>query len=149
MSNPLSWASDYATGIDVIDEQHMRLFQYFEEIQQCIAENQEDHVEQICRNLIEYAVTHNNFEETLMEKAGYPMLDQHKQIHAAFKQRAYNYLQQIKDGANKMKVARNVRNDIGMWLINHIKKEDQSYVPYVKGTLEIGFTSRMLKRFFG
>lgn len=148
MTQSLSWSSDYATGIDIIDEQHKRLFEYFDEIQQCIAANQEDKVEQICKNLIEYAVTHNSFEETLMEKAGYPMLEQHHQIHEAFKTRAYGYLQQIKEGANKMKVARNVRNDIGMWLINHIKREDKHYVPYVKADIDKGFVGRMLKRFF-
>jgi len=149
MPTTLTWSDEYATGIDIIDEQHKRLFAYFEEIQQCINADDEARVEGICRNLIEYAITHNTFEESLMEKAGYPMLEQHHQIHEAFKKRAYGYLQQIQEGAVKMKVARNVRTDIGLWLINHIKREDQHYVPYVKADLDQGFVGRMVKRFFG
>lgn len=149
MPHNLTWSDEYATGIEIIDEQHKRLFAYFEEIQQCIAANDEHRVEEICRNLIEYAITHNTFEETLMEKAGYPMLEQHHQIHEAFKKRAYGYLTQIKEGAVKMKIARTIRTDIGLWLINHIKREDQHYVPYVKSDLDKGFVGRMLKRFFG
>ncbi len=149
MNTALVWSDDYATGINIIDEQHRRLFAYFAEIQECIERDEEDKVEVICRNLVEYAITHNTFEESLMEKAGYPMLEQHRQIHEEFKQRAHGYLQQIREGANKMKVARTIRTDIGLWLINHIKREDQHYVPYVKPDLDTGFVGRMLKRFFG
>jgi|SRR5690554_1096703 len=149
MNSSLVWSDDYATGSSIIDEQHQRLFSYFEEIQQCIEQDQEDQVEKICRNLVEYAITHNTFEESLMEKAGYPMLEQHRKIHEEFKTRARGYLKQIRQGSNKMKVARTIRTDIGLWLINHIKREDQHYVPYVKKDLDTGFVGRMLKRFFG
>jgi len=149
MNTALIWSDEYATGIGIIDEQHRRLFSYFDEIQQCIEQKQEDKVESICRNLVEYAITHNTFEESLMEKAGYPMLEQHRKIHEEFKVRAHGYLEEIRQGANKMKVARSIRTDIGLWLINHIKREDQHYVPYVKPDMDTGFVGRMMKRFFG
>ena len=47
-----------------------------------------------------------------------------------------------------MKVARDIRTDIGLWLINHIKREDKHYAPYVKKSLDKGFVSKMLGRFF-
>lgn len=149
MTQSLVWTDDYATGIDIIDEQHKRMFSYFEEIQQAIAKNDEETVKNICYSLLDYAVTHNTFEESLMEEANYPMLEQHHQAHEAFKKRAQGYLEQLKTGTNPMKVARTVRTDIGLWLINHIKHEDQHYVPYVKPELDQGFVGRMLKRFFG
>lgn len=83
-----------------------------------------------------------------MKQAGYPMLDAHHAAHEAFKERAQGYLVRLETEGNPMKVARVIRTEIGLWLINHIKREDQHYVPYVKKSLDQGFVSRMLKRFF-
>lgn len=148
MLKTLSWSDDFAIGIDIIDEQHKRLFDYFDEIELCIKSGDDSNINDICRGLIDYAVSHNTFEESLMKQAGYPMLDAHHQIHEAFKERAYGYLEKINAGADSMKIARDVRTDIGLWLINHIKREDKHYAPYVKKTLNKGFVSKMLGRFF-
>ena len=148
MLKTLSWSDDFAIGIDIIDEQHKRLFDYFDEIELCIKSGDDSSINDICRGLIDYAVSHNTFEESLMKQAGYPMLDAHHQIHEAFKERAYGYLEKINAGADSMKIARDVRTDIGLWLINHIKREDKHYAPYVKKTLNKGFVSKMLGRFF-
>lgn len=148
MLKSLSWSDDFAIGINIIDEQHKRLFDYFDEIEHCIKSNDQTHVIDICRGLIDYAVSHNTFEESLMKQANYPMLDAHHLVHEAFKARAYGYLDKITDGADPMKIARDVRTDIGLWLINHIKREDKHYAPYVKKTLNKGFVTKMLGRFF-
>ena len=37
--------------------------------------------------LMNYAISPNTFEELLMEKAGYPMLDTHHMVHETFKKR--------------------------------------------------------------
>jgi len=148
MLKSLSWSDDFVIGIDIIDEQHKRLFDYFDEIEHCIKTNDDSNITEICRGLIDYAISHNTFEESLMKQSGYPMTDAHQQVHEAFKARAYGYLERINDGANPMKIARTMRTEIGLWLINHIKREDKHYAPYVKKTLNQGFVKKMLERFF-
>lgn len=144
----LIWSDEFKIGIDIIDEQHMRLFDYFADIQMCIAEQDAGRVEVVCRGLVDYAISHNTFEESLMEQAGYPMLEAHRAAHEAFKARALGYLDSLENDGSPMKVARVIRTEIGLWLINHIKREDQHYAPYVKRSLDQGFVARMLKRFF-
>lgn len=148
MLQTIRWTEDFAIGIDIIDEQHKRLFEYFDEIEHCIKINDNSNIQAICSGLVDYAISHNTFEETLMKQAGYPMLEAHHQVHEAFKSRAYGYLEKIDNGADPMKVARDIRTDIGLWLINHIKREDKHYAPYVKKSLDKGFVSKMLGRFF-
>lgn len=143
----LVWSDEFKTGIDIVDQQHQRLFEYFAEIQDCIQEEKPDKVDEVCRGLVDYAISHNTFEESLMEQADYPMLEAHHAAHEAFKARALGYLERL-ETENPMKVARVIRTEIGLWLINHIKREDQHYVPYVKRSLDRGFVARMLKRFF-
>jgi hemerythrin len=148
MGISIVWSDEFATGIDIIDNQHQRLFTYFQDIEQCIAAQDIASVEQLCRGLIDYAVSHNSFEESLMEKADYPMFEAHHRVHEAFKKRAHGYLERIDSGAEPLKIAREMRTDIGLWLINHIKHEDQHYAPYVKKSLDKGLVSRMLGKFF-
>ncbi|MCU1716077.1 bacteriohemerythrin [Pseudomonas sp. 5P_3.1_Bac2] len=148
MGVSIAWSAELETGIDIIDQQHQRLFGYFEEIEQCIATGDSAAVEQLCRGLIDYAISHNSFEESLMEKAGYPMHDAHHRVHEGFKTRAEGYLRRIDGGAEPLKVAREMRTDIGLWLINHIKHEDQHYAACVKKSLDRGLMARMLGKFF-
>lgn len=149
MSFEITWSSEFETGIDIIDQQHQRLFEYFSEIEDSIAAQSHERIDMVVRGLIDYAISHNTFEESLMEKAGYPLLDAHKGLHDAFRERAGNYALRLDQGADPMRIAREVRVEIGLWLINHIKREDQHYVPFVKKSLDQGFVSRMLGKFFG
>ncbi|MNP84929.1 hypothetical protein D3C76_1844530 [compost metagenome] len=55
----------------------------------------------------------------------------------------------MKKGEDHFRLAREVRSDIGLWLTNHIKRDDKHYVPFVKKSLDGNFVSRMLGKFFG
>ena len=146
----LVWNSEFETGIEIIDEQHQRLFHYLAEIDRSIKDNDPDNVELVVHALVNYALSHNSFEESLMEKANYPLFDAHKHLHETFKRRANEYVERLEAGADPMKVAEQLRIFIGLWLISHVKQEDQDYVPYVKKILHSGnrFTA-LVSRFFG
>ena len=145
----ISWSAEYATGIDIIDEQHKRIFEYLAEIDHAIKAQSTSEVEYVVKALLDYAISHNTFEESLMEKAGYPILEAHHQVHEAFKARAQGYAERLNSGEDHFRLAREVRTDIGLWLTNHIKRDDKHYVPFVKKSLDGGFVSRMLGKFFG
>ncbi|MCQ4347652.1 bacteriohemerythrin [Pseudomonas stutzeri] len=149
MAIAISWTSEFETGIDIIDEQHKRIFEYLEEIDHAIKTRDIGEIEQVIKSLIDYAISHNAFEESLMEKAGYPMLEAHHEVHERFKERAHAYRERFGNGEDPIRLAREVRSDIGLWLTNHIKRDDKHYVNYVKRDLEGGFVSRMLNKIFG
>lgn len=148
MSFVIAWSAEYATGIDIIDTQHQRIFEHLQEIDQAIKTRDGEAVEQVVKSLLDYAISHNAFEESLMERAGYPMLEAHRQVHDAFKARAEGYAAQLTAGHDTFRLAREVRTDIGLWLTNHIKRDDKHYVNYVKRNIEGNFVSRMLGMFF-
>lgn len=148
MSMSFSWSPEYETGIDIIDSQHKQLFDYLDQVELAIATDDGAQVEEIARGLIHYAISHNTFEETLMKQASYPMLEAHAQVHESFKERALGYIQQLDTGSDPMRVARDIRIQIGLWLINHIKREDRHYVSYVKKKLDRSFAARMISKIF-
>lgn len=148
MGYVINWSDEYATGIDIIDEQHKRIFEYLTEIDHAIKAQSLADVENVVKAVVDYAISHNTFEESLMEKAGYPMLDAHHKVHESFKARVNGYLERLNSGEDAFRLAREVRSDLGLWLTNHIKRDDRDYVPYVKKSLDGGFVSRMLGKFF-
>ena len=149
MTLSLTWSPEFETGIDIIDSQHKQLFDYLQDVEEAIHVANGSRVEEIVRGLAHYAISHNTFEESLMRQADYPMLDAHAQLHQTFKARAEGYLEQLDNGQDPMRVARDIRNFIGLWLINHIKREDKHYVPYVKKKLDRSFAKRMISKIFG
>lgn len=143
------WGPEFATGIEIIDQQHQRIFDYLAEIDQAISQQNHDEVDKVAKALIDYAISHNTFEESLMENAGYPLLAPHREVHEAFKARALAYGKRLELGEDCFQIAREIRSDIELWLRSHIKKDDQHYVPYLKQSLQSNFASRMLKKIFG
>ncbi len=128
----LAWSNDYVLGIDVIDEQHRRLFAYFEEIDDAISEGSAAKVTAVVHGLVEYAISHNSYEEELMLEADYPELEEHRRVHESFKARANKYVRRLENNTDPFKVAEQVRIYLGLWLISHVKQDDRDYVPYVK-----------------
>lgn len=142
----LTWSDDYILGIEIIDKQHRQLFSYFEEIDKAIAMADHNTVTVVVNGLVNYAISHNTFEESLMEKAKYPLTQAHRQIHETFKARATKYLQRLEAGDDPLKVAEQIKIYIGLWLISHVKQEDRDYVPYVKKI--VAPSGSFIQRFF-
>ena len=145
---PIHWSPEFETGIDIIDSQHKRIFDYLQEVDAAIKQRDDLKIRAVAKALIDYSISHNAFEESLMEQANYPVLKAHAKVHEAFRRRAVSYDQRLENGEDSIKVAKEVRSDIGLWLTNHIQRDDKHYVPYVKKTLEGNFVRRMVKHFF-
>lgn len=131
MTFAYSWSEEYATGIEMIDSQHKRLFQYLSDIDTAMKAHDEADMEVVVRSLLEYAVSHCTFEENLMLRAKYPYYEPHKHAHDKFRERAASYVKKLEDGADCYHLAREVRSEIAIWLCGHIGHDDQDYVPYV------------------
>lgn len=143
-----SWSQEFETGIDIIDEQHKRIFEYLTEIDEAIANKATGEIERVIKGVIDYSISHNTFEESLMEQARYPLLEAHRKVHERFKERAHAYGRRFESGENPIRLAREIRSDIGLWLTNHIRRDDKHYVEDVKRSLKHSFVQRMLGKFF-
>lgn len=132
----MSWSDGYELGIELIDQQHRRLFTYLEEVEIAIKNRDAETIELVVRGMVDYAITHNSFEETLMEQAQYPGLKEHRLLHEKFKKRANTYIKRLEGNVDRFKLAEQVRVFLGLWLISHVKNDDQDYAPYVRKHLK-------------
>jgi len=74
-----------------------------------IARKEARNLEAVRHGLVNYAISHNTFEDSLMEKADYPMLDAYREVHETFKERANEFLQKLHDSSNYVQIAPRAR----------------------------------------
>ncbi|MAD43502.1 MAG: hypothetical protein CMI02_08310 [Oceanospirillaceae bacterium] len=147
----IRWNTDLEIGIDVIDAQHKRLVDYINDLNKAISHGHTETVYQVMEQLRDYTMDHFAFEEELLEQAGYPLTDSHKQVHRRFEAKVEIMVSELGNGTDPMGVARRARNTMMVWLIQHIRHEDQDYAPFVKKILNKNesWVNAALKRVFG
>ncbi len=150
---PIVWVADLNTGIDVIDEQHKRIVDYINLLEEAIAKGSRDVVGKVLEELIDYTLSHFAFEESLQEEAKYTFTKPHKAIHDTFVKRVEKYQTEHNAGGD---VAKQTHDMLSAWLVHHIKREDMAYVTEVKASIdrivsdkkEGGWLSRSLGKLF-
>jgi hemerythrin len=150
----IQWSHDLDTGIGVIDNQHKRIVEYLNELNDANKTGNMDEINHVLDELVDYTVTHFAFEEELQEKAEYPFLKAHKRVHEIFAKRVVEFQNRSKAGEN---VGGELLGMLKIWLINHIKGDDADYAESVKKMLDAehgheehsGWVGSALKRLFG
>ena len=126
----ISWKPEYSVGIKFIDNEHQKLLGLINRFLTASKDHPSTFYEQeAMEELIDYTQYHFKHEEELMEKHGYPDLEDHKKEHRKMVARVnelsedYNIRGQeaLEDTAGYLK----------HWLINHIQVVDQQYSDYM------------------
>lgn len=129
----IEWTSDLNTGIDVIDDQHRRIVDYINQLENAIAQKNSRSVGLVLDALADYCRAHFGFEESLQEKAGYALAKPHKVVHETFTKRLGKYREKHNAGED---VAKQLHDMLVTWLMHHIKRDDMAYVSVVKGGID-------------
>lgn len=125
----MQWNPELDTGIQVIDNQHKRIVDYINKLDDANRTGDPELTETALAGLVDYTSTHFAFEEELLEKSGYPFLKAHQKVHRMFMKRVNNSVERARHGEN---VAPELLNMLRVWLISHIKGDDRDYVEAVK-----------------
>ena len=149
----MQWTEDLETGIHVIDEQHKRIVNYINELDHASQSGSAAEVQQVLEGLLDYTVTHFEFEEELQEKAGYPFLKAHQRVHEIFMKRIAAFRERANKGED---IIPELLSMLKVWLASHIKGDDRDYVESVRSVLGSnaatetpGWVGAMVKKFFG
>lgn len=86
--SPFAFTSKYHTGIEVVDQEHQRLFEIIADANKVIhaelLHDKYDEIMCILSELKDYTQEHFRDEEACMEEMGYPGLTEQKKAHEAF-----------------------------------------------------------------
>lgn len=125
----MKWLAEYNTGIEVIDDQHKRILDYINELEEVRQTHERHLMRDVLLNLIDYTQSHFTFEESLQEEAGYKYRVPHKRVHDLFIKKIELYYERFEMGHN---VEEELYEVLSKWLINHIQHDDADYVGAVK-----------------
>ncbi|MDF1587962.1 MAG: bacteriohemerythrin [Gammaproteobacteria bacterium] len=127
------WDNSLEIGIKVIDQQHMRIVEFINELEQAKKNNDQQAIADVLNDCVDYTLSHFAFEESLQEEAGYKFCKPHKKVHDLFTRRIQEYLERFELGED---ITTELHTMLSRWIINHIKHDDADYVDCVKANLE-------------
>ena len=127
----LRWNANLSVGLTCIDDQHKVLIDLINELyQQINAGAAEATIGRVLAKLIDYTKTHFGFEEDLFNKHGYEETEAHIKIHTKLVSQLVDFQTQFKTGKTDISVE--LMEFLKDWLINHIKKTDTRYGPFLR-----------------
>jgi hemerythrin len=146
------WTEQLCIGIDVIDQQHRRIVEYINQLDEARSSgHSREEIGWLMNELVDYTISHFGFEESLQEEAKYPFINAHKKVHELFAKRVAEYQARFNNGED---VSKELNSLLVTWLFNHIKRDDADYVESVKAHLhqqqdfvekKKGFFARLFK----
>ena len=125
----LVWNDGLDIGIDVIYGQHRTIADNLNRLARARHGGGSDEVAQVFEQTADYALFHFGFEESLLEEAGYELLDSHRRAHAVFIDRVRALQDRFRAGEDTSEALHALLAD---WLFNHIRHEDRAYVDAVR-----------------
>ena len=128
------WTDQLNIGIDVIDQQHRRIVEYINQLDDARANgSSKEEIAWLINDLVDYTISHFGFEENMQEEAKYPFCKSHKKVHDLFAKRVAEYQAKFEKGED---VSKALNSMLVTWLFNHIKRDDADYVETVKTYLQ-------------
>jgi hemerythrin len=131
MTKLLTWEERYATGIEHIDEQHLKIFTILNSLFEALQEGREqDIIQPIITELVLYANFHFSFEETYFAKFHYEDTEAHIKEHQYYRDSVGKF---ANDSESKdLMLSYNVLDFLEDWWINHIMGTDHKYIKCFK-----------------
>ena len=127
------WQDFFSVGYEEIDRQHKLIFEIANQLYDGLRQNAEAPREVLQRSLeslCSYTREHFEDEERLMQAAGYPDFEQHKQSHDLLIGKVEEFEARFHAGEEKIATGL-LPFLVGQWLSHHIAFEDQQYAGYV------------------
>lgn len=124
------WSESMEVGNMHIDEQHRILIDTINQLASAETQNDRAVVAMIIDELVNYSVFHFEYEERLIEAAGYPQLQEHRRIHQGF----VTWIKELREEFTyhrRQQLGERILGFLRDWLREHILGEDQRYRPYI------------------
>ncbi|MCE1230217.1 MAG: hemerythrin family protein [Firmicutes bacterium] len=127
----VEWTDKYSTGNPLVDAYHHIFFQMVQEFGASLKSDEGAPMADRVAFLVDYTFMHFDSEERMMEKAGYPDLEAHKQVHQHFRDQVKAIHQSYLENPDRMK-AEEVLALVQEWFAHHILGEDMRYKPWLE-----------------
>jgi hemerythrin len=130
MSATFAWKDAYSVKIVSIDNQHKKLFDLVNELDQAMAAGHgKDVAKDVLDRLVGYTVQHFAAEERLMDAHKFPGAVSHKGEHKALTDKVLAFKKDFESGA--VGITPSLLGFLQHWLRDHIQKVDRQYTDFL------------------
>ena len=120
---------EFKLGIEAADIEHSKLVDTLNNTYALLHEGKrEEAATYFNKTLSLYVHEHFTHEEAFMEDIGFPQLEDHKKIHANFRNSFEELKPKIETADNA--AFREALSDTFVWIINHIGRTDKKYAKF-------------------
>ncbi|MBF0559883.1 MAG: bacteriohemerythrin, partial [Nitrospirae bacterium] len=129
-SDFIQWTPSYSVNIKLIDEQHMQLMKFINDMHRAMqAKKSKDVVGRILNELLDYTTKHFKVEEDWFQQYQYPDYHTHKGIHDDLIRGALEMKTRFEKGDASVNVE--LMSFLKNWLSNHILRIDKKYSSFL------------------
>jgi hemerythrin-like metal-binding protein len=121
----IEWGEEFSIQIKELDEQHKKLFTLVNDF---IKAKQKQELKRIAQGIMNHAKEHFEYEESLMQKDGYPEYQTHKKEHARLLRQLKTYNERLNEDG-KLLLAEIIRF-LKSWLVKHTLTVDRKYMKF-------------------
>jgi len=126
----ITWSAQLSVGIDSIDEQHKKLINMINALNDAIADgSSKDIMQKVFDGLAVYTEKHFSYEEKLFAQYGYQESEAHKAEHQALMNQVSELKQKMEQG--DFMIGIEVMAFLKEWLTNHIMRTDKAYSEFL------------------
>lgn len=126
----LEWIDNYNTNNSHIDEQHMNLINFINDIYSAIYEDDLDRVKNIFNMTLDYTKYHFSDEEKFQKENAdkYKKIKEHFEQHRNFEALVGRKIEELNASNDWKKTASDMADILSKWLIQHIGVWDKEFV---------------------
>jgi len=136
------WDNKYATGVQLIDDQHKELFSLTNELfHACLGEEKmlESVFKETMERMVDYVRFHFGAEQEILQRINYPEYHEHKKQHDTLVREIIESVKEYNYG--KKLVPNQFVRILRDWILSHIAHYDKLYVPYIETQKKKGLIS--------
>jgi hemerythrin len=135
------WTEEFATGSDVIDQQHRMLINNINHLESMLTDTNPTREEgEFLAHLVDfleaYAGTHFKFEEQCMQHYRCPAHTKNKEAHEQFIKFLHQFKERCRTEGMRLDVLRSLHHTLSMWIQDHILRVDTQLKPCIKASKE-------------
>jgi hemerythrin len=133
------WDDKYATGIQLIDNQHKELVSLTNELFRACMDReviQQEVFKETMKRMVDYVRFHFGAEQDLMQRVNYPDYAEHKKQHDVFVLKVIESVRGYNEG--KKMVPNQFVRTLRDWILSHIAHYDKLYASYIAAMLKKG-----------
>lgn len=119
------WSEEFSVGVKLIDDQHKHFIEILNNLNECIDNAQEEKLEGILTELVNYKNFHFQTEERYFDEFQFDGAKEHKKKHQELSDKVQAFID--REDEPKIQIALDLQDFLDDWLLNHLADVDKKY----------------------